>query len=435
MRFVTLNMKHITTVKKLISGVGVFTALSLVASFCNFLFNFIMIRLLTPQEFRDLTLANNLINVFGNLFVALNIVSIAVFYIAKDQQANIIRACQKLIYGLYIVLLGLCILFSSVVQQRTGLHDTILLNVTLAVIFLSIPVMVLNAIYLGTNRFNRSAIMNVGLAVGRLLVGVAGAILIATHKDVAAIAGILAVFVVVFTLFSLFEKEEFRRRNLNLFMRIWEAPVRVLRTHRALIAASVLYALTINFLLGLDLFMFGQFFTPAESADYAAVSIIGKLSFFFIAPISLYLAAKQQQFIATRPLVALKASVGVNTLIFFVGFFLVILPPAFVSLLIHRAPDDINTSYLTWSIIFNSAVVLTNHQVIEAIVGKRQGLAAIVCAGLLAVSATVFLFFKGISGHLSGFKAEDVALGLPAAAMIVASLILFAGTHLLRRRR
>ena len=116
-------MKHITTVKNLAAGIGVFTALSLVASFCNFLFNFTLIRLLPAAEFRDLTLANNLINIFGNLFVALNIVSIAVFYISKDQQASIIRACQKLIYVLYVILLGFCVIFSGAVQQRTGLHD------------------------------------------------------------------------------------------------------------------------------------------------------------------------------------------------------------------------------------------------------------------------------------------------------------------------
>ncbi|HEX8762465.1 MAG TPA: hypothetical protein VF733_01780 [Candidatus Saccharimonadales bacterium] len=428
-------MKHIQTVKKLIGGIGVFTALSLVASFFNFLFNFILIRLLTPQEFRDLTLANNLINIFGNLFVALNIVSIAIFYVAKDSQANIIRACQKLIYGLYVVLLGLCVVFSSTVQQRTGLHDTILLNVTLAVIFFSIPVMVLNAIYLGGNRFNRSAIMNVSLALGRLLVGIVGAAMLATHKDIAAIAGILVVFVIVFNLFSWLEKPEIRHKNLEFFKHIWEAPVHILKQHRSLIIASVLYALTINFLLGMDLFMFGQFFSAGQSADYAAVSVIGKLSFFFIAPISLYLAAKQQEFIASRPLVALKTSVGVNTLILLVGIILTFLPPALVSLLIHRAPNEINTSYLTWSVIFNGAVVMANHQIIEAIVGKRHRLAAVVCSGLLIIGGTVFLFFKDIVGHFPAFKAVDLALGLPALAMILAALILFSGTHLFRLRR
>ncbi|HET8671870.1 MAG TPA: hypothetical protein VFM05_14990, partial [Candidatus Saccharimonadales bacterium] len=148
-------MKRITSIKGLVRGVGTFTALSLLASFANFLFNFIMIRLLSAQEFRDLTLANNMINVFGNLFVALNIISIAVFYMAKEQQTDIIRACQKIIYALYVLLLGACVVFSGQVQGRTGIHDALILNLTLTVIFFSIPVMVLNAIYLGANRFNR----------------------------------------------------------------------------------------------------------------------------------------------------------------------------------------------------------------------------------------------------------------------------------------
>src|SRR6266540_863931 len=319
-------MKHITTVKNLAAGIGVFTALSLVASFCHFLFNFTLIRLLPAAEFRDLTLANNLLNIFGNLFVALNIVRIAVFYISKDQQASIIRACQKLIYVLYVILLGLCVIFSGAVQQRTGLHDAVILNVTLAVIFFSIPVMVLNAIYLGMNRFNRSAVLGVCLAFGRMLLGVAGAILVATRKDVAAVAGILLVFLIVFTIFILFEKEQFRHQSFEVFKRVWEAPIHVLKKHRLLVVSSVVYALTINFLFGLDLFTFGQFFSNHQSADYAAVSIIGKLSFFFIAPISLYLAAKQQQAITNRPAIALKTSIAVNILIALVGVVLSVLP-------------------------------------------------------------------------------------------------------------
>jgi O-antigen/teichoic acid export membrane protein len=428
-------IKHITTVKKLVGGIGVFTALSLLASFCNFLFNFIMIRLLPAQEFRDLTLANNLINVFGNLFVALNIVSIAVFYISKDQQANIIRACQKLIYVMYVVLLGLCVIFNGAVQQRTGLHDALILNVTLAVIFFSIPVMVLNAIYLGMNRFNRSAIMNVCLALGRMLLGVAGAVLVATHKDVAAVAGILLVFVIVFGIFILFEKEAFRHQSFEVFKRIWAAPVHVLKQYRLLVISSLVYALTINFLLGLDLFIFGQFFSNQQSADYAAVSVIGKLIFFFIAPISLYLAVKQQAAITDRPGFALKTSAGVSGLIALVGIVLVVLPLSIVSLLVHRAPEAINGQYLLLSILFNGAVVLTNHQLIEAIVGKRQRTALLLSVALLAVNGAIFLFFHALSDFLSSHSPAQLALGIPAATMLAASVVLFLVTHVFRKKR
>jgi O-antigen/teichoic acid export membrane protein len=428
-------MKNISNIKKIVQGIGVYTLLSLVASFCNFLFNFTLIRLLSEQEFRDLTLANNMINVFGNLFVALNIVSIAVFYMSKDKQADIIRACQKIIYVLYVLLLAACVIFSGQVQQRTGLHDALILNLTLAVIFCSIPVMVLNAIYLGSNRFNRSAIMNVSLALGRLLLGVAGAIALATHKDAAAVGGILLVFVIVFGLFILTEKGKARKQSLEVFKRIWDAPVHVLKQYRLLVASSVAYAITINFLFGLDLFMFGQFFSNSQSADYAAVSIIGKLIFFFVFPISIYLAAKQQELIHSKPGLALKASLGVNALVLCGAGILALIPSTVVSLLIHRPAGDINHTYLLLSLLFNSAVVLTNHQLIEAIVGKRQKLVLVVTALLMAINGSLFLWFNVIQKHLTGHSHEQLALGIPALTMLLAALVLFAATHLFRKRR
>lgn len=427
-------MKRITGIKGLVRGVGTFTALSLLASFANFLFNFIMIRLLSVQEFRDLTLANNMINVFGNLFVALNIISIAVFYMAKEQQTDIIRACQKIIYALYVILLGACVLFSGQVQQRTGLHDAILLNLTLTVIFFSIPVMVLNAIYLGANRFNRSAILNVCLSFGRLILGVAGAILIATHKDVSAIAGILLVFVIVFSLFIVFDKQGYRQQNAEIFKRIWGAPMHFLKRYRGLVIASVMYAITVNFLLGLDLFMFGQFFSNSESADYAAVSIIGKLIFFFIAPISVYLATKQQQFVKTKPGMALKASLTVNLLVIGLGIFLALVPTEAISMLIHRSVEDINHQYLLLSVLFNAAVVITNHQVIEGILVKRERFVIVVTGILLAMSTSLFLFFDVLTKDLDKYSPAMLALGIPAVAMIVASMSLFFASHIMRRK-
>lgn len=427
-------MKNISNIKKLVQGIGVYTLLSLVASFCNFLFNFTLIRLLTKQEFRDLTLANNMINVFGNLFVALNIVSIAVFYISKDRQADIIRACQKIIYVLYIILLAACVVFSGQVEKRTGLHDAVILNLTLAVVFCSIPVMVLNAIYLGANRFNKSAILNVSLAFGRLLFGVIGAMLLNSHKDAAAVGGILLVFVVVFGTFTLSEKEQYRKKNFEIFKRIWDAPLHVLKQYRLLVISCVAYAITINFLLGLDLFMFGQFFSQSQSADYAAVSVIGKLTFYFVSPISIYLAAKQQELIHTKPKTALRASVAVNFLTLFAALILALIPTAVIGLLIHRSAHEVNHTYLMLSLIFNASVVLTNHQIIEGIVGKRQKLVILSAIALLAINGSLFIFFNSIRGHIHSASASEFALGVPAASMLTISLVLFVATHLLRRR-
>jgi O-antigen/teichoic acid export membrane protein len=336
---------------------------------------------------------------------------------------------------MYIVLLGACAIFSSQAQQRTGLHDAVVLNLTLAVIFCSIPVMILNAIYLGTNRFNKSAILNVSLAFGRLLLGVIGAMLLATNKDVASIGGILLVFVVVFGLFTFSEKPQHRKRNMEIFMRIWDAPMHVLKKYRLLVISSVMYAVTINFLLGMDMFMFGQFFSNTESADYAAVSVIGKLIFFFISPISIYLAAKQQVLISARPSAALKTSIGVSALILAVGAVLALMPSAIISLLIHRPAADINTAYLMLSLAFNAAVVLANHQIIEAIVGKRQKLVVYIAAVLLAINVSLFIFFKDIMQHIHGYAGSTVALGIPAITMVSAALILFVATHLFRKRR
>lgn len=428
-------MKSLPSVKRLVAGIGVFTALSLLASFCNFLFNFVLIRLLPAAEFRDLVLANNLINIFGNLFVALNLISIAVFFISREQQASIVRACQKLIYTLYIILLGFCVVFSGAVQQRTGLHDTIILNFTLAVILFSIPVMVLNAIYLGMNRFNRSAVMNICLAFGRMLLGIVSVILVTRHKDVAAVASILVVFVVVFALFTLFEKEEFRHQSFEVFKRVWEAPLHVIKKYRLLVVSSLFYAVSINFLLGLDLFIFGQFFTNDQSADYAAISVIGKLSFFFIAPISLYLAARQQQVISSKPAQALKTSLVVNALVVAVGVVLALLPMGLVSLLIHRPAADINQHYLLLSVVFNCAVVLTNHQLIEAVIGQRQRTAVVISGLLLVINGGIFIAFQRISEIFGSTDAALLALGLPATTLVFGSLTLFVVTHLFGWRR
>lgn len=428
-------MKNISNIKGFVRGIGTFTILSLVSSFCNFLFNFILIRLLNSMDFRDLTLANNMINVFGNLFIALNLVSIAVFYISKDRQADIIRACQKIIYIIYAVMLLVCVVFNNEVQRRTGIEDVLLLNLTIAVIFFSIPVMVLNAIYLGSNRFNKSAVLNICMATGRLLLGVAGAVLIATHKDAAAVGGILVVYAIVFALFTIFEKEDYRKKNLEIFKRIWDAPIHILKKYRTLVIASVAYAIVINFLLGMDLFMFGQFFSNTQSADYAAISIVGKLIFYVMAPVSIYLAARQQELIHTKPKTALKASIGVNVAAICGSLLLAVIPLSIISLLIHRPAAEINHTYLILSLIFNTAVVITNHQIIEAIVGKRQKTALGVIAILFTINSVLFLAFPAVGEFLHTYSAASIALGIPTVTMLVGSVILFVMTHLIRPKK
>ncbi|HSX33077.1 MAG TPA: hypothetical protein VLF91_01945 [Candidatus Saccharimonadales bacterium] len=427
-------MKSVLTVKKIMQGIGTFTLLSLLASFCNFLFNFALIRLLPTNDFRDLALANNMINVFGNLFVALNIVSIALFYVAKDQQAAIIRACQKAIYILYAVLLAGCMLLSGQVERRSGLHDALVLDLTLAVVLCSIPVMILNALYLGAYRFRKSAVLNVCLALGRLLCGVAGALFVAKHKDAAAVGGILVVFVVVFGLFTILEKGAYRKQNLEIFKKIWSAPVHVLKQYRLLVTTSVAYAITINFLLGLDLFMFGQFFSNRDSAAYAAVSVIGKLIFFFMAPVALYLAARQQELLHARPKLALRTTLAVIGLTLVAAATLLSLPGGLIGMLIHRQAGQINHWYLVLSISFNACVALLNYLLIEGIVSQRQRTVLAVAGGLMLCNGALFVGFRVFERLANLTASAGLALGVPIVTMLLACVVLFASVHVLRRR-
>ena len=86
------------------------------------------------------------------------------------------------------------------------------------------------------------------------------------------------------------------------------------------------------------------------------------------------------------------------------------------------------------SLIFNASVVLTNHQIIEGIVGKRQKLVILSAIALLAINGSLFIFFNSIRGHIHSASASEFALGVPAASMLTISLVLFVATHLLRRR-
>lgn len=425
-------MNRLKIIQQIVRGLGLFTGLSLLAAFINFIFGFVMIRLLNAEEFRDLTLANNLINIFGNIFVALNVLGIAVFYLDKDHQAIVIRACQKILYILYASLLVVCIAFNGFVRERTGIDDALVLNLTLFIILCSIPVMALNATYIGIGRFTRSGVMNVVLAAGRLLFGVVGALIVAAHKDASSLAGILLIYVVAFSAFLLLDSANNRHQSMQVFRGVWQTSVSILGKYKKVVFGSLTYAIAISFLLGLDLLMFGRHFSNAVSADYAAVSVIGKLVFFFFMPVSLYLAGKQQAVAAQGQHFAKRVSLGVTALVAAAVIILISLPAGLYVALLHRPAASIDDSLLTLSIVFNGAVALLNHHLVEAIVRKRPVLAGVASALLLIAGAILFATFGSFaSGSL--YDKSLLALGLPATLITVGSLILYINTHLTRK--
>lgn len=266
---------------KLLSGSLVMTAGSLIAGFGNYLFHFLMGRMLGPADYGILEALISILNILliPITTLMLVIVKYVSFYKGQERWGAIGKFYLRLHETALIVgTAGLIIFFvvvSPVLNLFLHLESFLALWLIGLIAFLGIFAGITKSFLQGLGRFFGYAIGSVSEVVVKISLAVAG-VMIGWKTD-GAVAAILAATIVGYLITRFLAKKEIilvgREEKLGR-----RAIIRyLLPVFLATLALSSLFAV--------DVILARHYFPDQEAGFYAALSTLGKIVFFVTAPL------------------------------------------------------------------------------------------------------------------------------------------------------
>lgn len=282
------NIKKIVS-HPLISGSSIIFIGSFIANLFNYLFNLLIGRLLSPAEFGLVVSLSSLFTLFAlfqsffsNVFARFT----AIYFARKDESG--IRMTSQL--GLKIVVVTGILLFILLLASNeyimSFLHISNFWFLTLiygAILFTVISSLSFG-VFQGQMRFFLLSIMNNIMSITKLCLGV-GLILLG-FGALGAVSGIFLSGFISSTIFTIYlfyslRKTKDKKAKLN---------TKNLRDEMILYAKGFFPALVgITILSNTDIIFVRHFFDPTISGQYAALSLMGKVIFYFTSPIGFVL--------------------------------------------------------------------------------------------------------------------------------------------------
>lgn len=265
----------------LISGTIILVLGSLLANFVNFLFNFYMLRNLSPVDYGTLASIMALITLplVGANAVQPLIVYFAGTFFAKNELDKI-RGLYMKISRFYIfiaiVIFFLFLIFTPQISHFFRINDLYILLITYIIIFFTILIVVNNAFLQAKMAFK--FIIFVGFISA--LIKMASGIIFVTSGFAAlgAIIAVLLATVIPYLITFIPIKFIFSKK-----IKIPKIETKSLYTYGI---PSVLTFLGLNSLISSDIILAKHFFDPKSAGIYAGLSLIGKIIFYVSSPIT-----------------------------------------------------------------------------------------------------------------------------------------------------
>ncbi|MCL4418685.1 oligosaccharide flippase family protein [Patescibacteria group bacterium] len=253
---------------------------SLIVSMFNFFFNLFMSRNLSPEDFGTLTALVSLTVFFGLVGGAVSptLINFSAVYFAKNDHVMIRWLFFKM--SKYALLLGgVSFLFFFLFREDIGkffnIHNTNLIFLAGLIIFLGFLGLVNVPVLQGKLAFKFLSFINIVVSSVKLFLGIL--FILGGFSVFGAIWAILFSQVALYALSFIPIRFIFQKVTVPSQIKIPKL------FSYGLPAALALFFL--NSLINTDIILVKHFFNPKEAGIYAGVSLIGKVVFYFSAPI------------------------------------------------------------------------------------------------------------------------------------------------------
>ena len=393
-----------------VSGSAIVFIGSNAANLFHFLFNFFMVRNLTPASFGDISALISLIALSTTPASATvpMIINFAARFYAKNEMAHIRGLFFKLSKVLYSIGIGIFIcfiIFSSWIGAFFNIHSPVLLYITGFIVFIGYISTTHSGLLQAKLAFTFISVTNLIGSVIKVFLGIFlvflgfGAI---GAMIAYALTSAISYFISFIQLPFIFDKK-IKSEPIS-FMKLlsYGGP-----------AAIAMYTLT-SFVTT-DILLVKHFFNPQQAGIYAVISLAGKVIFFFTAPIATVLF----------PLVAQKHEKKENyTNILFLAILFILIPslgltacyyifPEFILLLFNQQKySNVMTPYLgffgVFMTLYSLIFVLTNFFLS---IGKTKIYIPLVIGALLQVGL-LWIF------HDSFFQIISISIAIIALLLV-----------------
>lgn len=358
-------------------------------NFINYLYHFIMVRLLSPASYGELATLIALLGLIGLIPGSLSLVIVK--YVSSAKSRNEI---QKLVHWLNhkVLILGL-IIFAALILSSSTISKFIKIENQYLVILIGIsfifvlPTTLNRSVLQGLLRFKHIIFSILAENLSKLLLGI---LLVYIGYSVGgAVLGLVLAIIIGWAITRFFIKDYYVETNGNINARpllLFSVPV-------------LLQALSLTSLYSTDLMLVKHFFSAHDAGLYAAISKMGQIIFFGTGPIGAVMF----------PLISKRQSQGKNYHeIFFYSLVLTAVLSLAVLLFYYIAPDFainlfLGVSYLeARNLLFVMGVFMSLFAVSSLFVSFNLsiGKSKVVILPILAAimqSIGIFLFHDGLN--------------------------------------
>jgi len=271
--------------KKLLLNTGIIFAGTIIGSFCSYLYNMLMGRMLGPEQYGQMTalLSMMLIVTIGGGAIG----NVVTRYASDFYHRACFGALNKLFGKLtkYMFVLSACLLFIGIffisfIGKFFSISNPVPIVIALVSMIFGYTVVVNRGILQGAQKFREVSISNVAEALLRL---VAGYILVRIGFGIDG-----ALIAIVFSGASIYLLTLYQARRV---LSVSESKDKedLVFSRKEIFNYSIpsfLNALFLAVIMNIDIIMINHFFPGPEAGLYSAVSTVGKIILFITAPIS-----------------------------------------------------------------------------------------------------------------------------------------------------
>lgn len=262
---------------QLFSGSLIMIVGSNLISGLNYIYHFVMGRLLGPSDYGDLAALFSLVGILGILTTSLNLVIVRFVSSAKNEEeiAGLIKWLNKNAFLYTLIFAGFIFLLSPSISIFLKIKDQYLVVLVTIIIFLGYPSSFNRSILQGLLKFKEMMVSNLSDNIIKLVLGVflvyqGFAVRGALYGFV--IAGGFGLLLSLYFIKDYIKKTSKVKPNLKPMVKYF-IPV-------------FLQSAAVISIYSTDLVLIKHFFSSYEAGIYAALSNLGKIIFFAAGPIS-----------------------------------------------------------------------------------------------------------------------------------------------------
>jgi O-antigen/teichoic acid export membrane protein len=257
---------------------GLFAILSLAGSALSYLLYPVLAKLITPEQFGDVSVVIALAGQIGGLLLAFNVVSIYIVDTHEHEHAlRITETIQKIVIQVLLAATGVVMLASPWLSHALKIGSSWTLLGLGLLLLLNVPAVVWTGFLQGHNELARIGIYSLVVAAAKL----AGAVVLtlAGLGAPGAIIGILVGQLVGLWVVRMVPGTQLPSAK-GAVSKITAAEVKVVRPLAGYVAESLTVVGVFSVLFAIDIVLAKAFFAPYLAGLYSGVAALGRIIFF-----------------------------------------------------------------------------------------------------------------------------------------------------------